>query len=170
MNDSQNTQDQPEGIATGQDSVNRTDTPEGEQETGRGTNPNSLKNLRPPWPKGTSGNTKGNPRAGAAVKEGWNALADLPLADIERIAGDEYEPWWRRTAAGELLRAYREGGAALERIVSHTDGRATQRHQVAASPTIDTERLRKALLVLGVAPERLPMRLQVGPKQLEDQT
>ena len=91
----------------------------------RGTHPNSLANLRPPWKPGDVPNPKGRPTAGAVVKEHWNALAGLSQVEIEQIAADPHQSIARRAAANRWLAAL-DKAPDLEQIIGHTDGKAKQ--------------------------------------------
>lgn len=87
--------------------------------------------LRPAWRAGQSGNAAGRPSAGLVVKEWWNALAGKPPGELRAIAEDETAPVAKRAAAKRWLDGIDEDGqgrgAAIEQIVSHTDGKAAQR-------------------------------------------
>ncbi|MBC7783165.1 MAG: hypothetical protein H7144_04935 [Burkholderiales bacterium] len=95
-------------------------------------------NLKP-FPAGQSGNPKGRPSAGAAVREWLNAMQDMTRDELDRIFKDEAEPINRRTAAGIWIGASTTGGTDFDRIMDRTDGRPKQSIEIEATP-INAER------------------------------
>lgn len=89
------------------------------------------------WPPGQSGNPEGRKPAGLSVKEWWNQMQDWPIAKIKDVLTDPDAPASKIAAARTWVDACSDAknasgmpvaGGDLDRIVEHTDGKATQRH------------------------------------------
>ena len=82
------------------------------------------------WKPGQSGNPRGRPSAGAAIKEWWNVMADWPEAKLKNAIRDPEASNAKVSAAQEWIKAReaREGdsGRSADGIIDHTDGRARQ--------------------------------------------
>lgn len=79
----------------------------------KGTNPNSLANLKPAKP-GEVRNPQGRKTAGASIREWVNSFAeaDLTLAQLRKIAKSPKEGWTRRAAAERIIRTMEAGDLA----------------------------------------------------------
>jgi hypothetical protein len=77
--------------------------------------------------------------AGAIIKNYINGFArrNVRRATLERIANNDQEPEFKRTAANRILKAFDEG-ADFDRIVEHTAGRPKQDHDVRAEIILRT--------------------------------
>ena len=130
------------------------------------------------WPKGVSGNPRGRPNAGAAYREWLNQMEGWTEAEIRAVADDPDEPASKRQAARSHLRALEDGryhavplaANDLDRICDRTDGKPTQRVEVACVDR-DPEEVRAELAALlaanpGLAEyvaDMLPVGFQVLP-------
>jgi hypothetical protein len=120
------------GEASDDKSVQNTD-----ELTGRAR---SLANLRSPWKPGESGNVKGRPSAGAALREWGNILgeAELTEQELRDIAGDPKAPMLKRAAADRMLRLYMP---PLSRYEPLTTGDKTLEEMESAG--VDTAAIKK---------------------------
>jgi hypothetical protein len=77
---------------------------------GRTIHPNSLKNLRPPWRRGESGNPKGRPRSGGNRHTLWaNRFGRFTIEDycafyLNRLRALEADPTTKMYAQGIAVR------------------------------------------------------------------
>lgn len=116
---------------------------------------NGRGNLRPPWPKGVSGNPGGSRSAGAHYREWLNAMNDWPKADLEAVANNEKAGAVQRQAALTHLRALSVGfyhatplaGNDLDRIADRTEGKPIARVEV-ARVDIDPDEARSQLAAM----------------------
>lgn len=110
----------------------------------RGTNPNSLANLRPPWQKGETGNPAGPPTHGPKIRPALNKYLDMDEAQFSRInVHSQHLTVAEQIAVRTLKRAIQEddkdGDKVREFVAGHVDG--------GQKPTGDTFNIEKAVLV-----------------------
>lgn len=95
----------------------------------RGTHPNSLANLRPPWTPGDVPNTRGNPKPGPKLKPLMHKYLDWSWADLTAL-GDCQEkldklPMADVLVIGTILKAAKDqqwGDRMRELVFDRTDG------------------------------------------------
>jgi hypothetical protein len=74
---------------------------------------------------GQSGNPTGRPTAGATVREWYNQMQGLTVAELQAINADSAAPVAKVAAANQWLRGI-INGTELDRVLDRTDGKPTQ--------------------------------------------